>query len=304
MVNIRELLNKKQEELLKYLVIRLKENGYTDDKVYFTNDYIIAKGDIPVLLVAHLDTVHKDLPTIYFDQEKRVLWSPQGIGGDDRCGVYAILKIIENYKPYVLFTTDEEIGGLGAEKFTKEFDLAKEVNFAIEIDRRGFNEAVFYNCGNEDFIDFILSYGLEEEFGSFSDISILSPAYNFASVNLSAGYYNEHTNYEYIVLDHLEYTVEIIKRILQDKRINTFFEYKEVKYTYKYDEEYWNKYYDNMKQKDKKEDKKQDNTSIGDLENEVIIMENDWKNLTEKEWLEKYGYNKPQFVEDIYFSNF
>lgn len=302
MVNIREILNKKQDDLLKYLVCRLAEKGYKD-RMHFTKDYIIAKGDIPVLLVAHLDTVHKELPTIYFDQEKRVLWSPQGIGGDDRCGVYAILNIIETCKPYVLFTTNEEIGGVGAEKFTKEFDLGKEVNFAIEIDRRGLNEAVFYNCGNTEFQDFILSYGFDEEFGSFSDISILSPVYDFASVNLSAGYYNEHTNHEFIVLDHLEYTIAVVKRILQDERVNTFYEYKELKYYAKYDQDYWNKYYSNLKKEDENDKEKNDN-SITDLENEVIIMENDWQNLTDKEWLEKYGYKKPQYIEDIYFSDY
>ena len=303
MVNIRELLNKKQDDLLKYLVCRLEEKGYKD-KVYFTKDYIIAKGDIPVLLVAHLDTVHKELPTIYFDQEKRVLWAPQGIGGDDRCGVYAILNIIETCKPYVLFTTDEEIGGVGAEKFTKEVDLKNEINFAIEIDRRGLNQAVFYNCGNTEFQDFILSYGFDEEFGSFSDISVLSPAYDFASVNLSAGYYNEHTNYEYIVLDHLEYTIAVVKRILQDERVNTFYEYKELKYYTRYDEEYWKKYYESCKKEEKKETEKAKESNITGLEQEAIMMENDWHNCDEKEWKEKYGYDKPKYIEDIYYNDY
>ena len=104
-----EILRMKQEELLKALNKYLNRVGYCN-KILCTDKYLFAKGDINIMLVAHLDTVHKDVPTVYYDKEKKVLWSPDGIGGDDRCGVYAILEILKEYKPYILFTTDEEKG--------------------------------------------------------------------------------------------------------------------------------------------------------------------------------------------------
>ena len=68
--SIFELLNKTQEDLRKYLICKLEREGYKN-RMYYTDEFIYARGNIPVLLVAHLDTVHKDLPEIYFDKKKR-----------------------------------------------------------------------------------------------------------------------------------------------------------------------------------------------------------------------------------------
>ena len=100
----------------------------------------------PVLLVAHLDTVHeKPVQVICKSADGNILMSPQGIGGSDRCDVFALLKAYHaaKVKPYLLFTCDEEVGGLGAKSFClahKQKQLPKELDefkIIIEIDRRG-----------------------------------------------------------------------------------------------------------------------------------------------------------------------
>ena len=57
--SIEQFFQLKQESLLKvmgkYLKTKYKE-------VYFTPDYIVAIGDIPIAVVAHLDTVHTESP--------------------------------------------------------------------------------------------------------------------------------------------------------------------------------------------------------------------------------------------------
>ena len=109
------LVRSTQEELRKYVLDVLK-NKYT--QVVATKEYVCAVGDIPIALVAHLDTVfEKPVKDLYYDTRKNVLWSPEGLGADDRAGVYAILHILRNtpLRPSVIFTTDEELGGLGAE---------------------------------------------------------------------------------------------------------------------------------------------------------------------------------------------
>ena len=280
-VKLIDILQKTQEQLLDYTVCRLEERGYAR-KITKTKDYVFAQGNIPVLLVAHLDTVHKQLPEVYYDREKEVLWSPQGIGGDDRCGVYAILKICEHCNPYVLFTTDEEIGSKGAEKFVKEIDekTMKKINFMIEIDRRGYNEAVFYDCGNEDFKNMILSYGFEEEFGSFSDISVLSPAFDIASVNLSAGYFNEHTTNEIIRIDYLMHTLYNIEKILLSKDVNTKYDFQEEfnsYYSYLYGDNYGKNGYSSLR----------------------TLIEDDWENVSDDEWFDYYGEEKPKTKEEL-----
>ena len=55
-----------------------------DNNVIVTKDYIVAIGDIPIALVAHMDTVFKTpVADLYYDQRKGVLWSPQGLGADE-----------------------------------------------------------------------------------------------------------------------------------------------------------------------------------------------------------------------------
>lgn len=293
--NFFEILKKSQDDLMQYVICRLEENGYADE-LYITPDYVYARGNIPVLLVAHLDTVHDKLPTIYCDKKQGVIWSPQGIGGDDRCGVYGILKITEKYKPYVLFTTDEEVGGTGATAFTQ--DVTPElvdVNFAIEIDRRGFNQAVFYKCGNEDFKKMILSYGFNEENGTFTDISIIAPKYNIAAVNLSAGYYNEHTCHEYININDLRHTIHMIECILKSNVVNNYYEFKEKIYNYQVST------FKDIKNDDiKTKADIIDNCTDQFSKNQYINKIEDWYDMDADEWKTVYGTDKPKRVDELY----
>ena len=115
--------------------------------------YLYAEGTIPVLLAAHMDTVHRQpVEQICYSADGAVAMSPQGIGGDDRCGVWMILQILCTAKCHVLFCEDEEVGCVGAKKFTRG-SLRPQVNYIVELDRRGSNDAVFYRCDNPEFED-------------------------------------------------------------------------------------------------------------------------------------------------------
>lgn len=201
-----------QKELKAVLAKHLAECGYP---VKANKGYVYAKGKVPVLLVAHLDTVHKQrIKSIYYNQDRTRLMSPEGIGGDDRAGVFIILQVIKNYRCHVLFCEDEEIGAIGARAFTKS-KIKPAVNYIVEVDRRGANDAVFYRCDNPDFTDFVCAFGFKKEFGSFSDISVIAPHLGIAAVNLSAGYHNEHTKSEFVDLLEMEATIERIMRMVE-----------------------------------------------------------------------------------------
>ena len=204
------LLKMSQQQLKRHLVSELRRLGYTS--IFNNAGYLYAEGEWPVLLVAHLDTVFENNPEIICSSDDgRWLMSPQGIGGDDRCGVYMILQMIQSVKCHVLFCEDEEVGGKGARKFVKS-GIYPEVNYIIELDRRGENDAVFYGCNNPDFIRFICNFKFQQAQGSFSDISIVAPYLKRAAVNISAGYRNEHRLHEVVDL----YTVDRnVKRVLQ-----------------------------------------------------------------------------------------
>ena len=93
-----------QKKLKQYLSGQMKEKYKKN--CFIGDGYIYCKGDIPVLLTAHMDTVHKQLIQTYVELIKtdtngnttHTLSSPQGIGGDDRCGVYIILEILKKGK--------------------------------------------------------------------------------------------------------------------------------------------------------------------------------------------------------------
>lgn len=203
------ILKMRQKELKQSLAKELQGLGYT-----ITNEkgFLYAPGEIPVLLVAHLDTVHQQPPQILcYSHDQRYLMSPYGIGGDDRAGVYMVLQIIQTVRCHVLFCEDEETGGHGAREFAQS-KIRPKVHYIVEVDRHGSNDAVFYGCNNPDFTDFICSFGFVEASGSFSDISVVAPKLKTAAVNISAGYYNEHRLHEYIDLEAMQNN---IARIMQ-----------------------------------------------------------------------------------------
>lgn len=196
------------------------------NKVTYTKDYVYAIGDIPITLVAHVDTVFKEKPEdVFYDRVKNVLWSPQGLGADDRAGIFAIINIVKSgLRPHIIFTTGEEMGGLGAQVLTyREPKPFAEMKYIIQLDRRGKDDCIFYECDNVKFVEYIKSFGFHEEYGSFSDISELCPTWRIAGVNLSIGYKNEHSLIEILYIDYFLSTVEKVKKMLKDvNNINSF----------------------------------------------------------------------------------
>lgn len=213
----KETLNKTLQTLLKMDEAKLHSTlyqilgQYPFKSIDKTPDYIIAEGTLPVGLVAHLDVVHAE--EFFYDEQDSTLVKMTNAGFDDRCGVAAILALLEMHKdnpPTIIFTTGEETGGIGADKVSKRV-LYPYLNYLIELDRAGYSDAVFYNCANPHFENFILSSGFwKKEKGTFTDISIICPRWRVAGVNLSIGYYHEHTPYEFADLEQM---VEIIQRV-------------------------------------------------------------------------------------------
>ena len=219
-MTIEEFIYPTQAQLFKALRKRYRGNAF-----YVKGAFILVRGESPVLLVAHMDTVHENpVETICASADGNVLMSPQGIGGDDRCGVYALVKVFESaqVKPWLLFTCDEEIGGIGAKTFCNAYAQGKlpaeldDVKFIVEVDRRGSCDAVYYDCDNPDFEDYISEKGFVTAQGSFSDISVVAPELGVAAVNLSSGYYNAHRLHEYIVLSELERTIDAVAEMVAD----------------------------------------------------------------------------------------
>lgn len=216
MKNINWLLFKMSDvNVLVHVAYALRSKGYTD--VRECKDFVYATGTIPVMLVAHADTVHARPPQdVFYDSTRGVIWSPDGVGADDRAGILGIMELVHRgYRPHVLITTGEETGGIGAHAFVKQVKDTG-VHYVIELDRSGVDDAVFYGCTNKEFKEYVCRFGFTEAPGIFTDISILCPRWGVAGVNLSCGYYNAHTANEYLLLGELRKTVDRVEKMLQD----------------------------------------------------------------------------------------
>ena len=240
MKTLEDFLRPTQEALFRQLRKMFKEKAVWKDGCF-----LLVPGEVPVLLVAHLDTVHREpVKIICRSEQGNILMSPQGIGGDDRCGVYGIVKVFgaAEKKPWLLFTCDEEIGGHGADAFCDAYlqkKLPEELDslkMLIELDRKGKNDAVYYGCDNPKFEAYISSKGFKTASGTFSDISILAPVLGVAAVNLSCGYYHAHTIHEYINRKQLKTTIKKVVEMVSDAARENFprYEYIEAEWSGNY----------------------------------------------------------------------
>lgn len=239
-------LIRSNQKTTKRMLNNLLGKYYGSKNVLCNEKSLIAQGEIPIGLVAHMDTVFEQqnfaAKEIFYDRQQNIMWSPQNAGFDDKAGIFAILKIVQaGYKPWIILTCDEETGGAGAREVILRPNLFSELKYFIQLDRQGKTDCVFYDCDNKDFAKYVSSFGFIEDWGTFSDISIICPAVKIAGVNLSVGYRDEHTRQEILYVSALKATIQKVKTMLEDCDNAPKFEY--VPYHYK---NYYN-FYTNTK---------------------------------------------------------
>lgn len=210
------------QETLKNVLYKFLKQRY--EEVTYHEDFLLAEGNIPIALVAHMDTVFKSPPKeVFYDRKKNVMWSPTGMGADDRAGVFSIIQIIKDgYRPHIIFTTDEEMGCIGAEELSYFPCPFKDLRYIIQLDRRNSNDCVFYDCDNPEFEKYVESFGFITAWGSFTDICELCPQWGIAGVNLSIGYRDEHTTSEVLFVGQMLSTIEKVKKMLSVENIPNF----------------------------------------------------------------------------------
>jgi hypothetical protein len=210
-----------------------------------SDTWFYKKGESNVTLVGHIDTSHEKRwnvkteiwnpvtykfdprpnsceirnTSLYYDNKRQTFWSPDGLGADDRAGVFLMLHAYNaiSPKPNLLFTDLEESGGQGAQDAAKELkDELLTADLFIEWDRKGANDAVFYRDEPDDFRKYICSFGFKEEKGSFTDVAILSRELEICAVNLSVGYYDQHTFSERLDVREMWHSYSRGKQIILD----------------------------------------------------------------------------------------
>lgn len=164
-----------------------------------------------VLLCAHADTVARHAPRrsqIRFRSGS--VYAPGRIlGADDRAGV-ALLWALRSSGHSLLLTDLEELGGLGAEAATRSLGATLGAHaFAVQFDRRGSREGVFYPGTHSDAWEQYLAAtlpGWRLGWGSYTDIATICPSVGLCGVNLAVGFTAEHTSRERLSLRAWEQT--------------------------------------------------------------------------------------------------
>jgi di/tripeptidase len=234
----------KETKMVNFLVDWLKKNKYSFFLDKMNNIYVQKKTtnvDFYPCFVAHIDTVH-ELDTINVKEEflkndqgelKKSLkayndfGNPTGIGGDNKCGVFACLQLLKelpNLK--VCFFVSEETGCHGSKNADNKF--FNDVGYCIQFDAPGNTMVTEYSMGTKLFdrgseffetINKVLSENLNEDFeyGShpYTDVYALKQKFDFSCLNISIGYYKYHTKNEYVVIEDVYNGIDVGKKISQ-----------------------------------------------------------------------------------------
>ncbi len=142
--------------------------------------------------------------------------SPAGLGADDRAGL-AVLWALRKSGHSILVTDLEECGTIGAHEAAKEIgEQLKKHLFAVEVDRTGDQEMVFYDVGTREFEDWLMEKagkGWRTGIGSNTDIKAICKVIGICGVNLAAGYWYAHSEKEMLFYDAWLRTYNFVARL-------------------------------------------------------------------------------------------
>jgi len=181
-------------------------------------------------VVSHMDTVHNFVDNFKLYQDKDdndILFAMSngqrvGIGGDDKCGIFAclyLLKVMPQIK--VVFFSREENGCKGSTAINKEFFA--DCRYLIQLDRRGNRDFIQTYWGEKTISHEFSSeigivkkkYKYKNMVGTVTDVMKLwKNKVGISCINLSCGYYQPHSKYEYISIDDLWHSTKFTEEII------------------------------------------------------------------------------------------
>ena len=224
---LKNLLMFNQTELFEHIVQKVSKNNKYNITVFHKSGIIVTpKGiDKYPLICSHLDTINDSkkikLQNSDIEIDGDIIRLSQSslakcLGGDDRCGVYTALQLIDLGFPFgFAFFCDGEIGWIGSSMLAKDIDENESITAFIGLDRRGLDNVAVYGYNNSDLINLFENEGYIEVDGSITDVSVLSEqsSRNLACVNLSVGYYNEHTKREFINIYGIQRAIKTLIKL-------------------------------------------------------------------------------------------
>lgn len=226
----------KDNDMISYIKERLTASGVVfEEQVTKISHNIFSIRDNKPLICCHTDSMkmtHDDvkkskktgfLPItveenntgeiVAFRGERRAI-----LGGDDGCGIFILLNLIESGADISFaFFSNEECGMFGSRLFPKE-KLAT-IPYCLVIDRMGNNNIICSrnNYGSEEFenalVEVGVPFGYKPERGFCSDADALREYISCA--NLSCGYYKAHSCQEYVIYNDVINTYNYVNEIIR-----------------------------------------------------------------------------------------
>lgn len=225
-----------------------QQKGYEHFVDTYGNVYA-TKGNAEYVpcVIAHIDTVH-NIDEMVINQEENMLYATNadgkdiGIGGDDKNGVFIALRLFEEFDNLkVAFFVSEEIGCIGSKHSDDEF--FKNVGYVIQFDAPEDYMITHYCDGTKIFDEngeFYTIAGpiIHNYFGDamrlfkhpYTDVSIMKRKYDFSCINLSCGYYNMHSKFEYVLTDIVESSVNLGLDLIKELGEKLYFFEREKKW--------------------------------------------------------------------------
>ena len=239
-----------EEKMVSFLVDWLTENKIDFFVDEYNNVYATKQEskDLPdgfyfPCVISHTDTVHS-IDTINIreevlpnaQREEKLAYKayndlgyPTGIGGDDKCGVFACLTLLQEL-PNVkaAFFVAEETGCHGSLKASEEF--FSNVGYCIQFDapenwmitEKCFGQVLFdRNTEFFEVCDKVLTEGMNNDdmeymVHPYTDVYALRGKFDFSCINISIGYYNYHTKHEYVVVEDVFNGIEMGKKMIEN----------------------------------------------------------------------------------------
>jgi len=198
----------------------------------FGNRYIVVGKDPKVMFASHTDTVHRASSTKYqkicYDSNKKHVFSEESscLGADDTTGVWLCLELINAGVPGMyIFHRGEEIGCVGSAYISsKTPELVKGIKVCLSLDRKGTQDIITHQMGERcasDKLGLVLGEQLNKSYKHFNyklcDGGAFTDSLSYADIipeclNLSVGYYAQHTTNEYQDLRHM---IELRKALIR-----------------------------------------------------------------------------------------
>ena len=215
-------------KMIDYIINRAKEiPDITGIRVDDGNIYI-TKGiaDSYPCVIAHTDTVHNIVNDFEVFTRRGIMFAMDfencvqtGIGGDDKVGIFVALEALRKTDAIkVAFFRDEETGCEGSK--VADMDFFNNVEFVLQCDRRGYRDFVRGIFGatlfDDDFSEAISAtleaFSKAETFdGGLTDVyQLYDNGLKVCMANISCGYYAPHTENEFIDIDEVFLTVDLV----------------------------------------------------------------------------------------------